>query len=91
VYEKHILTLEAAVRASTSLTAQTLSLKDRGLLKPGYFADVLVFDPKTYQDRATYEQPTLLATGVKYLTVNGQLAIDNGTLTPTLAGRPLKH
>jgi N-acyl-D-amino-acid deacylase len=91
VYEKHLLTLEAAVRDSTSLTAQTLGLKDRGLLKPGYFADVLVFDPKTYRDRATYEQPTLLAIGVRYLTVNGQLAIDDGTLTPTLAGRPLKH
>jgi N-acyl-D-amino-acid deacylase len=91
VYEKHILSLEAAVRSSTSLTAQTLGLKDRGLLKPGYFADVLVFDPKTYQDRATYEQPTLLATGVKFLTVNGQLAIDDGVLTPTLAGHPIKH
>jgi N-acyl-D-aspartate/D-glutamate deacylase len=91
VEEKHILSMEAAVRSSTSLTAQTLGLKDRGLLKPGYFADVLVFDPKTYQDRATYEEPTVLATGVRYLTVNGQLAVDDGKLTPALAGRPLTH
>jgi N-acyl-D-aspartate/D-glutamate deacylase len=91
VEEKHILSMEAAVRSSTSLTAQTLGLKDRGLLKPGYFADVLVFDPKTYQDRATYEEPTVLATGVKYLSVNGQLAVDDGKLTPALAGRPLTH
>jgi N-acyl-D-aspartate/D-glutamate deacylase len=91
VEEKHIISLPAAIRSSTSLTAQTLGLQDRGLLKPGYFADVLVFDPATYQDRATYEEPTLLSTGVRYLTVNGQLAIDNGKLTSTLAGRPLTH
>jgi N-acyl-D-amino-acid deacylase len=91
VYEKKVIPLEFAVRSSTSLTAETLGLKDRGLLKPGYFADVLAFDPKTYDERATYQQPTLLATGVRYLTVNGKLAIDNGSLTTTLAGRALKH
>jgi N-acyl-D-aspartate/D-glutamate deacylase len=91
VEQKHVITMEAAIRSSTSLTAQTLGLKDRGLLKPGYFADVLVFDPKTYQDRATYEEPTELATGVRYLTVNGQLAVDEGQLTATRAGRPLTH
>jgi N-acyl-D-aspartate/D-glutamate deacylase len=91
VYEQHVITLPAAIRSSTSLTAETLGLKDRGLLKPGYFADVLVFDPATFIDRATYEQPRLLATGVRYLTVNGQLAIDDGALTTRLAGRPLRH
>ena len=91
VYEKHTISLEAAIRSSTSLTAETLGLKDRGLLKPGYFADVVVFDPATFKDNSTYEQPTLLASGVRYLTVNGKLAIDNGKLTSTLAGRPLKH
>jgi len=91
VYEKHVIPLEFAIRSSTSLPAETLGLKDRGLLKPGYFADVLVFDPKTFNERATYQQPTLLATGVRYLTVNGQLAIDNGSLTSALAGRALKH
>jgi N-acyl-D-aspartate/D-glutamate deacylase len=91
VYEKHVIPLEFAIRSSTSLPAETLGLKDRGLLKPGYFADVLVFDPKTVNERATYQSPRVLATGVRYLTVNGQLAIDNGTLTTTLAGRALKH
>jgi N-acyl-D-aspartate/D-glutamate deacylase len=91
VEEKHIITMPEAIRSSTSLTAETLGLKDRGLLKPGYFADILVFDPATYQDRATYAEPTVLATGVRYLTVNGQLAIDEGKLTPTLAGLPLTH
>jgi N-acyl-D-amino-acid deacylase len=91
VYQKHVLSLEAAVRSSTSLPAETLQIKDRGLLKPGYYADVLVFDPKTFIDRATYEHPAVLATGVQYLLVNGQLAVDKGELTATLAGRALKH
>jgi N-acyl-D-amino-acid deacylase len=91
VYEKHVLSLEAAVRSSTSLPATTLGLKNRGLLKPGYFADVLIFDPKTFLDRATYQDPTILATGVQYLLVNGQFAVDKGKLTSTLAGRALKH
>ena len=91
VYERHIISLEAAVRSSTSLPAETLGLKNRGLLKPGYFADVLVFDPKTFQERATYESPRVLAAGVRYLTVNGRLAIDEGNLTTTLAGKALKR
>jgi N-acyl-D-amino-acid deacylase len=91
VYKRHVISLEAAVRSSTSLLAETLGLKDRGLLKAGYFADVLVFDPKTFQERATYESPRVLATGVRYLTVNGRLAIDEGNLTTTLAGKALKH
>jgi N-acyl-D-aspartate/D-glutamate deacylase len=91
VYEKHVIPLEFAIRSNTSLPAETLGLKDRGLLKPGYFADVLVFDPRTFNERATYQAPTILSTGVQYLTVNGQLAVDNGTLTPALAGRALKH
>ena len=91
VYKRHVISLEAAVRSSTSLPADTLGLKDRGLLKNAYFADVLVFDPKTYDERATYESPRVLATGVRYLIVNGRLAIDDGSLTTTLAGRPLKH
>ena len=91
VYEKHVLSLEAAVRSSTSLPAETLRLKNRGLLTQGYFADVLVFDPKTFIDRATYENPTVLATGVQYLLVNGKFAVDRGNLTTTLAGRALIH
>ncbi len=91
VYEKHTIPLEFAIRSSTSLPAEALGLKDRGLLKPGYFSDVLVFDPKTFNERATYQQPRVLSTGVRYLTVNGQLTIDNGSLTTALAGKALKH
>jgi N-acyl-D-aspartate/D-glutamate deacylase len=89
--DKPVVSLPFAIRSNTSLPAETLGLKDRGLLKQGYFADILVFDPKTIRDQATYESPRVLATGVRYLTVNGQLAIDDGVLTPNLAGRPLTH
>jgi N-acyl-D-aspartate/D-glutamate deacylase len=91
VFDQHVLTLEAAVHTSTELPAKTLGLTDRGLLKAGYFADILAFDPKTYNATATYTQPESFATGVRYLLVNGKLAIDNGTLNPTLAGRTLTH
>ena len=91
VYKRHVIPLEFAIRSSTSLPAQTLGLKDRGLLKRGYFADVLVFDSKTIDEQATSENPRVLATGVRYLTVNGHLAIDNGSLTSVLAGKVLKH
>jgi N-acyl-D-aspartate/D-glutamate deacylase len=91
VFDEHVISLPFAIRSSTSLTAQTLGLKDRGLLKTGYYADVVVFDPKTINQRATYVDPTVLSTGVRYLTVNGKLAVDGGELTNVLAGRPLTH
>ncbi len=91
VYDKPVVSLEFAVRSSTSLPAATLGLKDRGLLKPGYYADVLVFDPKTFDERATYESPRVLSIGVRYLTVNGKLAVDGGVLSEMKAGRALKH
>ena len=91
VYDRHLISLEFAVRSSTSLPAATLGLKDRGLLKSGYFADVVVFDPRSINERATYQSPRLLAKGVRYLAVNGRFAIDKGELTGVLAGRALKH
>jgi N-acyl-D-amino-acid deacylase len=91
VEQKHVLTLEQMVKQSAALPAETLQLKERGLLKAGYFADVVVFDPKTFRDLSTYEQPRELATGVRFLTVNGVLAIDEGKLTEARGGRALKH
>ena len=89
VYEKHLLTLPQAIHSSSALTAETLRLTDRGVLAPGKFADVIVFDPRTVSDRATYEQPTLLATGMRYVLVNGTVAVSEGSYTGALAGRPL--
>lgn len=89
--EDKIVTLEQAIRSSSGLPADILQLPQRGYLKEGYFADVVVFDPKTFRDRATYDQPHQYATGVRYLLVNGRLAIDDGRFTGTLAGRVLRH
>lgn len=89
VREQKTITLPFAIHSSTALTAQTFHFPDRGLIKAGYFADVIAFDPLTIADRATYEHPDILATGVKYVFVNGKIAVENGKYTGTLAGRTL--
>lgn len=89
VRERNVQTLEDAVRVMSSLSARVFGLTDRGELRVGALADVVIFDPATIQDRATYEDPFALATGVRWVLVNGRLAIDNGTPTRTLAGRVL--
>jgi dihydroorotase/N-acyl-D-amino-acid deacylase len=86
VRDQHLLPLEQAIRKITSLPAQRERLRDRGLLKQGYFADITVFDPETIKDLATYENPTQLSQGVKYVLVNGQLEYDQGHLTDAKAG-----
>jgi len=91
VREKHVLTLPQAVHRSSAETAKILGLKERGTLAPNYFADVVVFDPATFEDKSTYEQPTLLAVGMKYVVVNGVLAVEGGKYTGVTAGRVLKH
>lgn len=90
VREEQLLPLEQAVRKMTSLPAQRERLRDRGLLKSGYFADITIFDPKTIVDRATYESPAQLSVGVKYVFVNGQLEFADGKLTGLKAGVPLR-
>ena len=91
VYSKKVLTLEQAVRRSSALTAEMLRIKDRGLLAPGKFADVIVFDPNTVADRSTYREPTQLAVGMKYVLVNGTVAVDDGKPTGATAGRALRR
>jgi len=82
-----VLTLEDAVRKMTSLPAQTLRLKDRGLLKEGYWADVVVFDPETVSDPATYQNPQQYAKGVPFVFVNGAAVIDGGNHTGARPGK----
>ena len=89
--EDKVISLEQAVRSSSGLPADILKLPERGYLKKGYFADVVVFDPATYRDKATFEQPHQYATGVRYLFVNGRLVIDQGEFQNVLAGRVLRH
>ncbi|HEY2808203.1 MAG TPA: D-aminoacylase [Steroidobacteraceae bacterium] len=87
VREEHALTLEQAIHKLAALPAQTLSLKDRGQLKAGYFADVVVFDPRTVQDHATYDKPAQLATGVEDVWINGVRALRAGEATSAPSGR----
>jgi N-acyl-D-amino-acid deacylase len=85
------ITLEHAVRSASGLPADILNLPERGYLKKDYFADVVVFDPESFRDTATFDKPHQYATGVKYLFVNGTLVIDDGKLQDALAGKVLHH
>jgi N-acyl-D-aspartate/D-glutamate deacylase len=89
--EERAVPLDLAIRSASGLPADILRLPERGYLRVGYFADVVVFDSQTFRDRATYESPHQYATGVRFLFVNGQLAIDDGRVTDRLAGRALRH
>jgi N-acyl-D-amino-acid deacylase len=90
VRKDHALSIEDAVRKLSALPADNLSLKDRGRLQSGYFADVVVFDPNTIQDHATYERPHQLSTGVSYVVVNGKLALEDGKPTGAASGRVVR-
>jgi len=90
VRDEHLMPLEAAIRKITSLPAQREHLTDRGLLKPGYFADVTIFDAAKIIDRATYTSPAQLSEGIDYTIVNGQIEFDHGKLTGATAGRFLR-
>jgi N-acyl-D-amino-acid deacylase len=90
VRQDSVISLEFAIRKMTSLAAQRVGISNRGLLKPGMYADITVFDPKTIIDRSTYENPAQLATGVSYVLVNGVPVIDNGQVTAALPGRALR-
>src|SRR5262249_19399119 len=90
VRDLKLLTMEEAIYKMTSRSAERVHLKDRGLLKPGYFADVVVFDPKSIRDKATYEKPAQLSVGMRYVLVNGKPVIDNGKQTAARPGRSLR-
>jgi N-acyl-D-aspartate/D-glutamate deacylase len=89
VLAERVLTLRQFIERSSSLAAATFGLAGRGRLEPGAFADVVIFDPRRYSARATYEQPELPATGVRTVLVNGIVAVDNGTITGKAGGRAL--
>jgi len=90
VRDEHVLTLEEAVRKMTSLAANRVHLVDRGLLKPGFFADVVVFDPQLVRDVATFEDPNRLSVGMRFVLVNGEPVVFAGKQTAALPGRPLR-
>jgi N-acyl-D-amino-acid deacylase len=90
VREDHALSTEEAVRRMTSLPADNLSLKERGRLRPGAFADIVVFDPNTIQDHATFEKSHQLSSGVSYVFVNGKLALRDGKATGAATGKVVR-
>jgi len=90
VRDQHLMPLEFAIHKMTGLPAANLGLKQRGLLREGYFADITIFDPKTVIDRATFEEPNQYPAGIDFVIVNGQLEVDSGKRTAALAGRALR-
>ena len=90
VREEKSLRLEEAIRKFTALPAQRMRLTDRGVLKAGMWADVVVFDPETVRDLATFENPNQLSTGMQYVLVNGVPVIDGGKATKALPGKVLR-
>jgi N-acyl-D-amino-acid deacylase len=89
--KRHVLTLPEAVRKMTSWPADRMGLSDRGLVREGMRADLLVFDPTRVKDVATYEQPLLLSTGIDEVIVNGVLSVDEGKVTGLRGGHVLRH
>jgi len=89
VREEGVLSLENAVRKMTSLPAQKLKLKDRGLIREGAWADIVVFDPKRVVDKATYQKPHQYPDGIEYVLVNGKIVVEHGEHTGALPGHVL--
>lgn len=91
VKERRILSLREFIDRSSSVTADWFGVEERGHLRAGAFADVVLFDPATYAARATYEEPDRTAVGVRAVIVNGRIAVEDGVLTGVAAGRALPH
>src|SRR5579862_5643842 len=90
VREEKVLSLEDAIRKFSALPAQRMRLTDRGVLKAGMWADVVIFDPATVHDRATFDNPNQLSEGMDYVLVNGVPVIDQGKMTGSLPGKVLR-
>jgi N-acyl-D-aspartate/D-glutamate deacylase len=86
-----VITLAQALRSMTELPAEILEIPERGRLRPGYYADIVAFDPDQLRDLATFEDPAQYSDGVEYLLVNGVLSIDDGEFTGRRGGRALRH
>jgi len=90
VRQEKLIPLEEAVRKMTSLPAGRMKLADRGLVKVGYLADLVAFDPETVIDRSTYAHPWAYSAGIPYVAVNGELVVDGGAITAARPGRILR-
>jgi N-acyl-D-amino-acid deacylase len=90
VRDQHLMPLDFAIHKMTGLPASNVGLKQRGLIREGYFADITIFDPKMVIDRATFEEPNQYPVGINFVIVNGQIEVDGGQRTPVEAGRVLR-
>jgi N-acyl-D-amino-acid deacylase len=90
VREDKALSLQEAVRKMTSMPAQKLGLRDRGMIREGMWADIVIFDPKTIEDKATFTNPRQYPAGIPYVLVNGQIVVREGRFTGALAGKVLR-
>jgi len=91
VREEKILTLEEAIKKMTSLPANKIGLKNRGIIKEGYWADIVIFNKNEIKDKATFENPHQYPEGIYYVIINGQMAVDNGKITGLKPGKILKR
>jgi len=91
VREEKILTLQDAIRKMTSLPAGKLGLQDRGIIKEGFWADIVIFDPDRIKDKATYADPHQYPEGISYVIVNGEVVVENGRLTGARPGKVLRR
>jgi N-acyl-D-aspartate/D-glutamate deacylase len=90
VLDRPVITMERMARASAGQVAEVYGIPERGLLKVGYYADVAVFDPETIREEATYVEPEKLSVGMRWVVVNGAVAVEDGEPTGALAGRGLR-
>jgi dihydroorotase/N-acyl-D-amino-acid deacylase len=87
--ERGLFSLETAIHKMTGMPAQRLRFRERGLLRPGYAADIAVFDPATVKDESTYADPHCYPTGIPYVVVNGTVVVDGGRMHAAATGRVL--
>jgi N-acyl-D-aspartate/D-glutamate deacylase len=88
--DRRVITMERMIQSATGQVAATYGLADRGVLRAGAYADVLVFDPQQLKEEATYTEPRKLASGMRFVFVNGVAAVDEGGATNALAGKVLR-
>src|SRR5688572_6605713 len=90
VLDKPVITMERMIQSASGQVAEVYRIRERGFIRPGYFADVIVFDPRTIREEATYVEPEKLSTGMRWVFVNGRAAVADGVPTGVLAGKGLR-
>jgi N-acyl-D-amino-acid deacylase len=91
VREEKLFSLAEGVKKMTSMPAEKLGLRGRGIIKKNYYADLVIFNPDEIIDKATFVNPHQLAVGIEYVIVNGKVAIENGKHTRSMSGKVIRH